>query len=300
MPPTLIKKGGLDYRMIDLKDSLLNGFCELSRIFIRSEAGVLRFYRYRNEVLPHLWDMLYRNANNVIDLMGRSLAPAFRDERDKTLVLPALRDRGVAMRVLLLNPSEPELQQAKEVQAGMQRGAVITLKVKETIGYIEALQLDLAEHGGQGSLDYRTTNNILYSTVSVFDKLAIATPYSNQDESGDYSPTFLLGPTSDYRELRSFYCDEFKRYWDPPLRTQGRLAAHQSRKADLVRPYIYTGTFWQDHGNKFPDALNGECPPAQLEIHPPSASGAKRCWLQCPHCSEMASKLRLMQRNWMR
>lgn len=278
MPPTLRERDGASYRLIDLKQSLIDGFCEVARLFAQSEVGLLRLCRHRDEVLPDVWDTLYRYANRRIDLMGHSMAPAFRDQRDKTLVLPALRDRRVKMRVILLDPSKPELQQPKEVQGSMLGGAVITAKIRETIGYMETLrQLGLKAADGSEGLEYTVTTRIMYSTVSFFDNLAIATPYTNQNESGDRSPTMVLASIGDKtRELLDFYEEEFNRYWD------SAKPADSIRK-ELSRVYDYAATFLEAHKHKLHEAWRGECLPEQVEIHPPPPD-REACWLRCPHC----------------
>jgi radical SAM protein with 4Fe4S-binding SPASM domain len=199
---------------IDFQDSFIDGFIALAQIFVTNSGGILRYYSRRADVPECVWDTLNARANRRIYLLGQSMGGALAGNRDTELVLPALKDRGVEVKVLLLTPNKPKLQQFREVQMGLNRNVALRDKIEETIDKIQRLKHLLYSAGVKIKLDVRIIDRIIYSSISMFDSLALVTNYSSREEIGINSPTFLVCKTNKQDGgLFTFYEKELERYW---------------------------------------------------------------------------------------
>lgn len=288
-PPSLADLCTRTTHCVRLNKSFIGGVIQLIEIFqgndIHHKMGLLKFYASRGEVTPTIWDLLSARAGKEIRYMGHTMTPAFSEGRDMNLVLPALR-RGVKMKVILLTPNYPKLQQIREVQTGVNDGINIQTKIRQTIGHIRELKHRIGDAGRDSKLQIRVTDKIMYSSVSIFDSLALVTNYSSIDEIGNNSPTFLVQEKQHGKgSLFDFYSEEFDRYWD-----RGNHPEEELRKGefdDSSRIIKYKEQISQID-SWISGATDSLPPPTMMIMYP-----TYECWLPdnagghkllCEHC----------------
>jgi len=202
-------------------DNFIGNIAKWVGKIIGSRYGILKYYNIRSHIPRRLWDILTIRANKEINLMGHALTPAFIQGRGLRVVLPVLKDdrKNVKMKVILLTPNIPRLQQIHELQMGLQHEGFQLKKINDTIEEIRKIKQEMNKPGSNNDpgldskLQVRITDRIMYSSVCIFDDLAIITNYSNIPEIGKNSPTFLVY-NEGFQSLYSFYKDQFERYWN--------------------------------------------------------------------------------------
>lgn len=269
LPPSLAAYGAPRMKYVDFTGAFLDGLVELvdalrPGILLRP-AGILLYFDRRREITSQLWDALYRRAARRILLMGHSLAATFADGRDRELVLPAAQ-RGVTVEALLVNPEGPS-QQLAEAQRGMGKEEVLTDKIWRTIQSIQRLEMEFGQPGCESKLQVRVTDTTMYSTLAVFDSVAVWTPYSSRTEVGNNSPaTVCYRPKDRSRPSLFGFCkEEFERLWDQAFHPE---EVARARSSDM--------SLWiLDHKDRVSQArrwLAGEQddlpPPLMLIIYP--------------------------------
>jgi len=212
--PLSLDVGARTKHSIRFEPSFIKGLIELVSIFRKNEGGILKYYDRRVDVGPKVWGMLYTRASEKINLLGQSMAGAFAGDRETKLILPAIRDRNIPIKVLLLTPNKPRLQQFVEVQAGLKSKTDLKEKIEGAICKIRGLKKILGDAGANSRLQVRISDRIIYSSIAIFDSLALVTNYSTREEIGNNSPTLLVCATKAQNgELFTFCEKEFQRYW---------------------------------------------------------------------------------------
>lgn len=201
----------------ELGSGFLDGLAKLAKFFRPSDTGILKYFPMDKVVPPEFLDMLIDRGQREICLVGHSMAGVFGSGRAVNLVGPALDASTGSLKVLLLTPNLPRLQQLREAQMGLRRGTLLHEKILETLGAIKYLKAERDDVGVGARIQVRVTDRIMYSKLYFSDNLGIVTNYSSVGESGDNSPAFLVHETGEPGNLYSFGRSEFQRHWDASM-----------------------------------------------------------------------------------
>ena len=164
LPPSIARYAPRITKYIDFEKSFIDGLVELAWILrddsLKDNTRVLKYYYSRSQIPSKVRDTFYARANRDIKLMGHSMFGAFQDSRDKNLISPALKNRKVKIKVLLLNPFDPKLDQMKEVQERLETGNDILKKIDYTIVKIRKLKQQSQGIGNKSKLQIRVTDRM--------------------------------------------------------------------------------------------------------------------------------------------
>lgn len=265
LPPAIAEFAPPIGDVFDLSDSFLDGLSKLACFFCRTESGILKYYSMDKLVPPYFLDMLIERARRTIRIMGHSMAALFGDRRDVSLVGPAVDGGAAELRILLLTPNLPKLQQLREAQLGMRPGTALRQKILDTLLSIRSLKADREDVGHSARIQVRVTDRIMYSKLYFADSLGVVTNYSSVSESGDNSPAYVVHSTGEPRDLHSLCESEFERCWQSARHPEEAKRHLESNDASRILAY-------REHASRINAWLDGKKErlplPAMLILYP--------------------------------